>query len=59
MRPSSEYNEEMSSKASSSGSLAQLGRMNGSCPEGTIPILRTKKTDRFIEDAATTPPKKE
>lgn len=41
MRPSFDDNEKMST----SNSLEQLWYESESCPEGTIPILRTQKSD--------------
>ncbi|KAL5995969.1 hypothetical protein ACLOJK_026042 [Asimina triloba] len=55
MRPSDDT-EEMESKASSSEALAQPSRMNGSCPEGTIPILRTRNNVLDVENSPTTNP---
>ncbi|KAL6003032.1 hypothetical protein ACLOJK_023254 [Asimina triloba] len=55
MRPSDHIEEtaRSSNRSSSLGSSAQPWRMNESCPQGTIPVLRTRNNDLLIENSPT------
>ncbi|XAR63369.1 hypothetical protein NMG60_11023281 [Bertholletia excelsa] len=43
--PEGQFGERKMSNGGSSGGITQLWHLNGKCPEGTIPIRRTKKED--------------
>jgi len=43
--PEGLYDESKTSSSSGERPMAQLWHQNGTCPEGTVPIRRTKKDD--------------